>query len=291
MFGYVTAARGELRVAEYEFYRAAYCGLCRANGRCTGQCSRMALSYDFTFLALVRMALVGEEPSFKKAWCLAHPFGRRAVMLPNNTLDFCARAAGILIYHKLRDDIDDERGAKRLRARLALPFASAARRRAKKKLSGLDGRVSEHLLRLAEIEGRREPTVDLPATVFGELVADILSEGLEGTSASLARLIGLHIGKWIYIADALDDYESDREAGRYNPFSLMWIDGIDENARQGILAAMTGELADAESGFDLLDLDRRGRLGGVIKNIIYCGMPRRAAALGKPDGKESHKYE
>ena len=66
MFGYVKTHNPELRVAEYEYYRAAYCGLCRSMGKCTGQCSRMTLSYDFAFLALIRLALTGDKVSEEK---------------------------------------------------------------------------------------------------------------------------------------------------------------------------------------------------------------------------------
>ena len=52
MFGYIRPFYSELRIREYHYYRGVYCGLCRAQGRCTGQCSRMTLSYDFAFLAL-----------------------------------------------------------------------------------------------------------------------------------------------------------------------------------------------------------------------------------------------
>ena len=78
MFGYIKVERDELRVREYEYYKATYCGLCRSMGKCTGQCSRMLLSYDFTFLAGVRMALCGEKPQFKRRRCIAHPLRRRS---------------------------------------------------------------------------------------------------------------------------------------------------------------------------------------------------------------------
>ena len=70
MFGYVKPHNPELRMRDYECYRAYYCGLCRAMGKCTGQCSRMTLSYDFVFLAAVRCYLAGEEPQIQKndAW-------------------------------------------------------------------------------------------------------------------------------------------------------------------------------------------------------------------------------
>ena len=80
MFGYIRTAREELRVREYEYYRASYCGLCRSMGKCTGQCSRFALSYDFAFLANVRMALTQTAPTFRRRRCIAHPFRRRVMM-------------------------------------------------------------------------------------------------------------------------------------------------------------------------------------------------------------------
>ena len=55
MFGYIKTYPPELKVREQEYYRAVYCGLCRTMGKCTGQCSRMALSYDFAFLVMLRL--------------------------------------------------------------------------------------------------------------------------------------------------------------------------------------------------------------------------------------------
>ena len=54
MFGYIRTDVPEMRVRENEYYRAVYCGLCRAQGKCTGQCSRFTLNYDIVFLALLR---------------------------------------------------------------------------------------------------------------------------------------------------------------------------------------------------------------------------------------------
>ena len=46
MFGYVKPYVPELKVKENEFYRATYCGLCRALGRKSRFLS-FTLSYDF----------------------------------------------------------------------------------------------------------------------------------------------------------------------------------------------------------------------------------------------------
>ena len=50
MFGYIRPVTAELKVKEYELYRAVYCGLCRSLGKCTGCASKLTLNYDFVFL-------------------------------------------------------------------------------------------------------------------------------------------------------------------------------------------------------------------------------------------------
>ena len=97
MLGYIKAVREELRLREYEYYRASYCGLCRAMGRCTGQCSRLTLSYDLLLLANLRMALRGVEPSFRHRRCLAHPVRRRWMMEPNAERSWPLKSAGMTL--------------------------------------------------------------------------------------------------------------------------------------------------------------------------------------------------
>ena len=57
MFGYIRVDKSELKIKDYEMYKAVYCTLCRKLGRKYGILSRLTLSYDFTFLALLNMSL------------------------------------------------------------------------------------------------------------------------------------------------------------------------------------------------------------------------------------------
>ena len=122
MYGYLRTHVPELKVREQEYYRAVYCGLCRTMGKCTGQCSRMTLSYDFTLFALVRLALTGEDLTVKRRRCVAHPLRKRPMAEPTPALALCAYASAILAHHKVKDDLRDERGLKRTAASAVSPF-------------------------------------------------------------------------------------------------------------------------------------------------------------------------
>lgn len=285
MFGYIRVYSPELLMRENEYYRAAYCGLCRAYGRCTGCGSRFALSYDFVFLALVRIALTGESVGFEPRRCAAHPMKKRSGMVQNAQLEYCARAAALLTYHKLCDDVRDESGTRRLRARMALLLARGMRRRAAAALPGLDGKISAALDTLAELEREKTASVDIPAEVFGRITEEILAYGLDGDSERIARRIGRHIGKWIYIADALDDYPDDVKRSRYNPFASLWGDGMTKESRESIRTALVCELQAAECAFDLIEYGgcHGDTLSGLVSNIIYRGMPRRVDEILKGD--------
>jgi len=279
VYGYIRTYAPELKVREQEYYRAAYCGLCRAMGECTGQRSRLTLSYDFTFFALMRMAITGEPAATRRRRCLLHPFRRRPMMEISDPLILSAYASALLVYHKNRDDRADERGGKRLRATLLAPYTRGLRRDVRRHYESLDDEVAAIMARLSELEASLPPSVDRPAEVFGELMAYLLSWRLEGGEQTLAKTIGRHVGRWVYIIDAADDFEEDVKKGRYNPLACLYNDPnmatLPEHKRQEIRTALTAELAGLESALDLMEITDRD-LDGVLKNILYYGMPAMA---------------
>ena len=276
MFGYVKVNSAELKVKEYEFYRGAYCGLCRAMGKCTGQCSRMSLSYDFVFLALSRLAICNKKVEFKQKRCLAHPFTKRNSMVRNDVLDYCAEAAAILNYQKIADDLQDERGFKKFRARLILPFVSHARKKALKKnssLKELDDAVSEELKVLANIEAEGGASVDTPADSFGRLLGKIMSFGFDGSDARILYEIGNAVGAWIYIADAIDDMRDDKEKKRYNPILRLYNGNLPSAEQLSLMYdAIKLKLMGAEGAFDLMSPENE-MIQNILANILFIGIP------------------
>ena len=63
MFGYVTVNRPELKVKDLELYRSYYCGLCAELYRRHGRFGQILLSYDCTFLLLLRHRVIFSRPT------------------------------------------------------------------------------------------------------------------------------------------------------------------------------------------------------------------------------------
>ena len=294
MFGYVKVKNAELKVKEYEFYRGTYCGLCRSMGRCTGQCSRMTLNYDFVFLALVRLAIEYEQIAFEQKRCIAHPLKKRNSMVENKTLKFCSSASAILNYHKVKDDISDEKGIKRFAARVMLPFVAHARKKALKRdggLAELDSAVSTRLCELAELEGQRRASVDMPAACFGALLGDIVAYGLDGADRRIAYELGRNIGAWIYIADAIDDMKDDLKKKRYNPILELYNGRIpNKDELDSISVAVRNHLYGAEAAFDLIEIEDE-TVKNIIQNILYLGITSKTDDIIKKYSQENKSEE
>ena len=290
MFGYIRTDTPELRVRENEYYRAVYCGLCRAQGKCTGQCSRMTLSYDMVFLALVRLAVSGEIPAIKRAGCIAHPFRKRNYLDYCESLAYCADVSALLVYGKTADDLKDERGSKRLKALAIKPIAKRMRKKALQRYAELDKLIEVGLRRLSEIEEERLESVDIPADCFGELLGDLLSYGLPEKESRILKNIGKHVGRWIYILDAADDLKEDLKRNRFNPFVCLYGNQmLTEEQKRDISTSLRLELLAAEPAFDLLEYNCDRNVEELIKNIIYRGMPDVADRILGLNGKVKQK--
>ena len=278
MIGYIRTDAPELRLRDSECYRAVYCGLCRQMGKCTGQCSRLSLSYDFAFLAVFRMALTNETLELQKKRCLVHPMKKRNSVVGSPSLAYCADASAILTYHKCRDDVTDEKGLKKLRARAASGFFCTAYRRAKHRHPELDATVSSLLqeLRVYENDPTAPPSADAPAAIFANLMGAVLSAGLDGTEARIATAFGRAIGHWIYLIDAADDYRDDLASGSFNPFVRLFGDGMTQENAESIAISLKRYLADAENAFLLIDSFPTPEIREILCNVLYLGLPKAA---------------
>lgn len=288
MFGYVLVDKPALRIREYDYYKATYCGLCHAMGKCTGCISRLTLSYDMTFFVLLRESIEGVEVSIEKKRCIRHPFRKIPTVAINRQLEYSAYAGGILTSQKLLDDINDEKGARRALAQLLRAIFSGAEKRSDRAHPLVAGFVAEGLARLSEIEKRRDASIDEPADIFGEMMARLLSYDLDGERRLIAYNVGRRLGRWIYIVDAFDDYERDAKSGSYNPFVELYGGGeFTSDNILSISSMLEAELSLALAALDLLDTDPDANRREIIRNIFCLGMPASVRRICERQGKDT----
>lgn len=288
MFGYVKPDVKELLVKEHEFYKSTYCGICRSMKKHTGGLSIATITYDSVFLALVRMAYIPDsELSSSMKRCIAHPMKKRCMLDDNSAIEYTARAFAILSYYKMQDDLSDEGLMKRMLVSATRPVLSSAKKRAD--LTDLAKTVKDRLDRISAIERERLPSIDAPAELFGELLGEIFAYGLDGADRLVTYECGYRLGKFILLADAIDDYDDDRKSGKYNPYVIAYggADLTREN-KQNVKTALLIECQKLEKAINLIPFGNKLTAENIVRNIIYLGLTKRIEFLDK-DGEEDKK--
>lgn len=275
MFGYVKVYKPELKVCEFDTYKAVYCSVCKNLGKNYGHIMRMSLSYDFAFLAMLGLCVKKTQCAFKKSHCVYNPFKHCWYNADNDDVfDFCSAAAVIMMYYKLTDDVRDASFIKGLPCRA---LRAIIRRRFKKAsrlypqilraVSTLDtDQIQSEIKRDGSLDTSAEPTAKALSAVCGLLANN-------DEQKRILEQIGYCTGKWVYIADALDDAESDMKSGLYNPVTMR-----DQNDVIGTLNVCSTQ---AGRAFELLN---QNCYGNIMKNIFYLGMPNEIKRIVKQKG-------
>jgi len=274
MFGYVRLFKPTITMGEYEQYKGIYCTLCKRLGKHYGVAARFTLSYDMTFLALLQMALAEEDADFCPSRCSFNPAKKCLKAQNTAAIDTAADVGTLLTYYKLKDTIADEGFGKRLGALCALPFAAAARKKAAKRQPAIDAAVRDMMTAQAQLEAEGCASIDRAAEPFA-----LLLQALAGNIAAdhnqrrVLERFGYCLGRWVYLADAVDDLAEDLKKGRYNPYirarDITDADGV-AATRQYTAETLNACLAECIAAYNLLDIRR---FDGILRNILEQGMP------------------
>ena len=281
MFGYVTVCKECMDEADYDMFAAYYCGLCAATGRECSQLSRLGLSYDITFLAIVLSALDKSETDVIERRCIAHVHEKRRRVVNDRAVDYAANVGSILVYLKLVDDWCDERSVKSIPARLALYGGmKRARKRFPKQYEGIEGQLK----RLRECE-KNNAHIDEAADCFAKILEILFTPEFitDETERKILAWFGYNIGRWIYVIDAYNDMEKDLKSGSYNPFLAELNDISDKNQiAKRLSTTLTLNLDSAANAYELLDVYKND---GIIRHIVYTSLyMRQKKILGEDNG-------
>ncbi len=258
MFGFVQANLSDLSEEETRRYRAAYCGLCRTLGERHGVTSRLSLSYDLTFLALLLSSLYEPEETCGECRCVAHPCKKHQYVI-NECTEYAADMTVALTYYKCLDDWNDEKNVSKK------CYASSLKKQYGKVKAAWPEQcelIEACINELSVIEREQPDDPDAAAKCFGRLMEGIFLYRRDRWEEHLRKL-GYGLGQYIYLADAAVDLEEDKKKNNYNP--LKALSTTPEELRPTLMMV----LGDASHAFEMLPLVQDAHL---LRNILYSGI-------------------
>lgn len=267
MFGYVLPSERRLNEEERARFRAAYCGLCHTLGGRYGFAARFLLNYDFTLLAILLSE--GEETACAVRRCAVHPCRGCAAQSATGALEAAADRSIILSWWQLRDHIADNGFWSGLKYRLASLFLRRAYRRAREGLPRFDSAVREHLTALGALEQAGCASIDAAAEPFAALMADAAADiSDERRRRALSQLL-YHLGRWIYLIDAADDFAKDARSGSYNPLRYRYQNEsgqLTEADRLALAETLDASIEHMAAAYALMDY---GVWTPILDSIFY----------------------
>jgi hypothetical protein len=282
MFGYIVPEKPEMKIKEYELFRAYYCGVCKSIAKRHGQFERFLLNYDSAFLAVLLSAAAGEIVNVQRMRCIAHPVEKRHMISGSGIVDYASDFNVLLAYYSLEDKRRDDGGFVPISAMLVLRKVF---RKLKRKYADKCSIIEMRLNELVQLEKAKCASMDMAAEPFAKLMEEVTAYGplckSENVDKAL-RWIGYNLGKWIYILDAFDDLEKDIKDKNYNPLIYQYkysntdIIEFKNEIRDKVEFNLTYSLNEISRAFELLDVKANKE---ILENIIYMGMLRKTEKI------------
>lgn len=283
MFGYVRYDLPYLYIKDLTLYRAVYCGLCKGIGESCGQRARLGLTYDVAFLSAILHNIAGIDFKIEKQGCFEHRIRKRPIAVTDEMTRALGAVNTALAYYKLTDDIRDGGGGRCKRLLFKKGF-----KRARKRYPALVGVIGDYMREqaAAEKEGASPDSAAEPSAQMMRKLTDLLL-GEKATEAT--GMLFWYLGKWVYLIDALDDYDRDVRKKSFNPF----VESYRAESKEALLRENGEEIGFL---FDSLFYGMREQLANIrfpfnrdlTDNVLLRGIPNETKRVlsGEKKGKE-----
>lgn len=276
MYGYVVPVKAELNQADFSLYRAFYCGICMSTSKMFGQWPRFTTNYDMVFLSVLLHDYEQCDVEFKNCGCICNP-KKKTVVCRNALFDKLVAVNILLSYCKANDDVLDGGGPKK---RLARRMLKKHYKKAAALLPEADEIIRSEYERLRAFEQANTAGLDRVADCFGSMM-ERLGVCLTGTADEKLKKLLYNVGKFVYLADALDDIGEDHKHKRYNPLLAAYggyksrTQFIEDN-REALTFLLAGTVNRAIECFNGLTFTGASDL---LRNIVHKGLRSKCEEL------------
>ena len=275
MFGYIQPDAPYLFKKDETLYKALYCGLCKSIGAGCGQRARSALTYDMAFMSALVHNIRHQDVNIKRAHCVLHCIRKRPIAEVDDITVMLGCINTALAYYKLCDDKAD--GDKK--GILRHLYKRGYKRAAKKHKRAVQI-ISISMRAQSEVEKAGCKVIDMAAEPTASMMRELSIYVLGEYSTPETEGLFYDIGKWVYLIDALDDYDKDVKKHRFNVLYNAF--GAESKAQ-----AVQKNREELTFLFDSLFADMRMRISKIdfgfnrdlTDNIILRGIPLKTRAI------------
>ena len=266
MLGYVRAYKPEMTFKNYELYKGVYCTLCKSLGKRYGLPARFILSYDFTFFAMVRMAVRDCCPNFVSSRCSFNP-AKKCLDCNRDSEDiaYTADVSILMMYHKLRDNIEDSRFFKKFLCRMLMPYAKHLYKKACARTGDIY-KVLETQMERQQILESNNASLDEAADPSAVMLSELLGYNIGCNDPMALKKFGYMLGRWVYITDAVHDCEDDIKVGSFNPLKKRFGSPDFKEYCEEMMNLTIGE---AILVYKRLKINR---FDDILTNVLYDGV-------------------
>lgn len=280
MFGYISINKPQLKVCEYEIYKAIYCGLCRELGKEYGALAKCILNYDLTFVSLLEMAVSDDLPCYERKRCRVNPFKKCTYCKNDSKSQQLAAAACVALFDlKVEDNIKDSPIFKALCFRFVRLFSKGWAKKAYKKYPTLESVIDDYRKGQIDAESDLECSIDKASEPTAKAVSRILSMiSCDEKYGFVLERMGYCLGKWIYLCDAVDDLEKDVKTGNFNALKPFGKDKSE--VRERVEPILNNCWTECAKYSELLEIHK---FSSIIENILYEGLKLRQSKVFKEE--------
>ncbi len=230
------------------------------------------MNFDMTFLALFLTALYEPEEKKHIYRCPVHPLKKRKV-LSHRYIDYAADMTIALSYYKCLDDWEDEKKRTRF---LYGKLLKESYDQVKKRYPRQCGNISDSLHALSVIEKQHPQQADAAVNWSGQMLSEVFVFDEKDFFSDSLRKFGFAMGRFIYLMDAVMDYQKDIRKKNYNPLIYM------KKKPEEMEEILTDSISLAAGEFEKLPIVTDEHL---IRNVLYGGVWQKYYA--KFRGKET----
>ncbi|MBR3906304.1 MAG: hypothetical protein IKJ51_11425 [Clostridia bacterium] len=259
-------------------YKGVYCGLCRRIATYS-QTARLMLSFDMVFLAMLseydqneRYLALGRRKCLKKYKDASDP------------LDYWACVSVMMIYQKIRNDVNDGD----VRKKIVLKGLEVGYSRAGERYPETERYIREALEAIEKLEKAQCDDPCRIAKVFADMLVQVY-KACPGTAPEtdehqhMCRVVE-QLALWVYCIDFYDDALKDEKDGQYNPLIVR------AGKENRTLSEVRKEFRDTIDRYveelqRLCDYLPYGGFQHVIKNVLHEGIVAVTARIVVGDKK------